>query len=124
MSVRASTPPARVRRTAPAVRDGHLRLAASLAALVAAAVGVGLVFSGSPGTLAPGTKIAGVEVGGLSPEAARAMLEQRSASLAHVPVTFVAGTHQFRIRPDELERHARTGRRRSSRRREPAPGST
>ena len=63
---------------------------------------IGLVFSGSPGTLAPGTKIAGVDVGGLSPKAAAALLEARSAAVAHVPVTFVAGTHRFRIRPDEL----------------------
>ncbi len=95
-------PPARVRRTAPAVRDGQLRLAALVAVLVAATVGVGLLFSGSPGMLAPGTKIAGVEVGGLSPQAARAVLERRSATLSREPVTFTAGTHQFEIRPEAL----------------------
>ncbi len=102
MSVRASNPPAPVRRTAPAVRDGQLRLAAAVATLVAVLVGVGFLFSGSPGTIAAGTKIAGVGVGGLSTEAARTKLEQRSANLSHVPVTFVAGTHEFRIRPEEL----------------------
>jgi vancomycin resistance protein YoaR len=102
LSVRASTPPVRVRRSAPAVRDGHLRLAAAVATLVAVVVAVGFLFSGSPGTIATGTKIAGVDVGGLDAEAARAKLEQRSANLSHVPVTFVAGTHQFRIRPEEL----------------------
>ena len=40
----------------------------SAAGLLAAAVLIGLVFSGSPGKLAPGTQIAGVDVGGLSAE--------------------------------------------------------
>ncbi|HEX4519503.1 MAG TPA: VanW family protein [Gaiellaceae bacterium] len=102
MSVRASTPRARVGGSAPAVRDGHLRLAAAIAVAVVAVVAVGFVFSGSPGTIAPGTKIADVGVGGLSADAARTKLEQRSASLSHVPVTFVAGTHEFKIRPEEL----------------------
>src|SRR5262249_37260980 len=102
MSVRATTPAARVRRSAPAVRAGQLRLAAVAAALLALAVLLGLVFSGSPGKLAPGTRIAGVDVGGLSPSEATRTLERRSARLAHVPVTFVAGTHTFRLRPDEL----------------------
>ena len=62
----------------------------------------GFAFAGSPGTLAPGTRIDGVNVGGLSAHAARTLLEQRSTTLAHVPVTFVAGTHRFSIRPDEL----------------------
>jgi vancomycin resistance protein YoaR len=63
---------------------------------------IGLVFSGSPGTLAPGTRVGGVDVGGMTPKAAVAMLEARSAAVGRVPVTFVAGTHRFRIRPDEL----------------------
>jgi vancomycin resistance protein YoaR len=70
--------------------------------VLAVAVLLGLVFSGSPGKLAPGTRIAGVEVGGLSPREATRLLEQRSARVAHVPVTFVAGTHRFILRPDEL----------------------
>ncbi len=95
-------PPARVRRTAPAVRDGHFRVAAAAAMLVAVVVAVGFLFSGSPGTIAAGTTIAGVDVGGLDAAAARTKLEQRGARLSHVPVTFVAGTHEFRIRPEEL----------------------
>jgi vancomycin resistance protein YoaR len=102
LSVRASTPPARVRRSAPPVRDGHVRLAASAAGVVGAVLAIGLVFSGSPGTLAPGTRIGGVDVGGMTSRAAQTLLEQRSAGLARVPVTFVAGTHTFKIRPQEL----------------------
>jgi len=63
---------------------------------------VGFAFSGSADTLAAGTRIAGFDVGGLSPEAAESMLTQRSAALAHVPVSFVAGDRRFSIRPDEL----------------------
>ncbi len=73
-----------------------------VATIFAFVVAIGFAFSGSPGRIADGTKIAGVEVGGLSAAAARAKLEQRSESLSHVPVTFVAGTHEFRIRPEEL----------------------
>jgi vancomycin resistance protein YoaR len=79
-----------------------VRLAASTVGVVAAAVAVGLVFSGSPGKLAPGTRVAGVNVGGMSPRDAQALLERRSEALARVPVTFTAGTHTFKIRPDEL----------------------
>jgi len=102
MSVRATTSPTRVRRTAPAIRQGHVRLLALAAALLAGILLVGLAFSGSPGELAAGTLIAGVDVGGLSPREATALLERQQALVAHVPVTFVAGTQRFRLRPDEL----------------------
>jgi vancomycin resistance protein YoaR len=102
LSARASTPGARARRTAPAVRDGHVRIAAAIAGVVAVLLVVGLVFSGSPGTLAPGTKVGGIDVGGMTSREAVAVLEAKSAATAHRPVTFLAGTHEFRIRPDEL----------------------
>jgi len=63
---------------------------------------IGLAFSGSPGELATGTKVAGIEIGGLTAKEAVAKLEARSAAVSHRPVAFVAGTHQFKIRPDEL----------------------
>src|SRR5215831_2429533 len=101
LSARASTPGARARRRTapPAVRDGHVRIAAVTAGVVGVLLAVGLLFSGSPGTLAAGTK---VDVGGMSPRDAAAFLETKSAAVAHRPVTFVAGTHTFKIRPDEL----------------------
>jgi vancomycin resistance protein YoaR len=104
LSARASTPGARARRRTapPAVRDGHVRIAAVTAGVVGVLLAVGLLFSGSPGTLASGTKVGGVDVGGMSPRSAVAFLEARSAQVSHRPVTFVAGTHTFRIRPDEL----------------------
>lgn len=63
------------------------------------AVGVPLFFAGSAGRLADGTKIAGIDVGGLTQTAARRLLEQRSERLANVPVTFVAGGRKFPITP-------------------------
>ncbi len=62
-------------------------------------VAVGLVFAGSATTLAGGLRIAGVPVGGLTPRQARATLEARSARLANVPVTFLAGRERVSIRP-------------------------
>jgi vancomycin resistance protein YoaR len=61
-----------------------------------------IAFAGSPDTLAAGTKIDGISVGGLSPRAAQTLLEQQSAAMARVPVIFVVGTHRFSIRPDAL----------------------
>jgi vancomycin resistance protein YoaR len=90
------------RRNLPAVRDSHVGLVASVAIVVALVLVVGLAFSGSPGRLAAGTKIDGVNVGGMRPADAEKLLEQRSDALLHVPVVFVAGTHRFTIRPDEL----------------------
>jgi vancomycin resistance protein YoaR len=73
-----------------------------LLSLVATAVVLGLVFAGSPTTLAGGVTIDGVDVGGLQAKDARALLERRSSALAQRPVVFVAGGKRFAIRPIEL----------------------
>jgi len=73
-----------------------------LLSLVATAVVLGLVFAGSPTTLASGVTIDGVDVGGLQAADARALLERRSAAMAHRPVVFVAAGRHFAIRPIEL----------------------
>jgi vancomycin resistance protein YoaR len=78
------------------------RLLFLLLSVVATAIVLGLVFAGSPTTLAKGVTIDGVDVGGLRASAARALLEQRSAALANRPVIFVAGGRHFAIRPAEL----------------------
>ena len=67
-----------------------------------AAVVVPLFFAGSAGRLADGTRIAGIDVGGLSPADATTLLQRRSDRLARVPVTFVAGTERFEITPRAL----------------------
>jgi vancomycin resistance protein YoaR len=98
----ASSTAVRARRRARARSRRWTRVVAALAVLALVAVGVGLLFAGSPEKLASGTRIAGVDVGGLSPAAATKLLEQRAARLAHVPVTFTAGAHRFRVTPAQL----------------------
>ncbi len=78
------------------------RIAILALAVGALAVGVPLFFAGSPGRLADGTRIAGIDVGGLTPKAARTLLERRSAQFEEVPVTFVAGNQTFRITPRSM----------------------
>src|SRR5581483_703780 len=65
-------------------------------------VAVGLAFAGSGSHLAAGTKIGGVDVGGMTPARARSVLAARAAALAKVPVTFFAGTRRVRISAYEL----------------------
>jgi len=67
-----------------------------------AAIGLGLVFAGSPGRLAHGTRVAGIDLGGLTPAQARRLLERRAAKLADDPVTFTAGGKRFRLTPRQL----------------------
>lgn len=71
-------------------------------ALIGAGVVLGLVFAGSPTTLAHGVRIDGVDVGGLQAKDARALLERRSAALAHRRVVFAAGGRRFAIAPVTL----------------------
>jgi vancomycin resistance protein YoaR len=78
----------------------------SLLLLVVAIAGagtvLGLVFAGSPTTLARGVRIDGVDVGGLQARDARALLERRATALAHRPVVFSAAGKRFRIAPITL----------------------
>ncbi|HKI92569.1 MAG TPA: VanW family protein [Gaiellaceae bacterium] len=71
-------------------------------ALVSLVVVLGLVFAGSPTTIANGVRIDGIDVGGLQAKDAQAMLERRSAALAGKPVVFLAGGHRFSISPSML----------------------
>ena len=64
---------------------------------------IGLVFAGSKDRLADGTRIAGVDVGGLTPHDAQRFLEKRSEALATVPVTFTFGARKFAITPRQLD---------------------
>ena len=72
---------------------------------VVSAIVLGFVFAGSPNRLADGTRIAGVDVGGMTPAAAQHLLDARATRLANVPVTFVAAGKTFRIPPRELAVH-------------------
>jgi vancomycin resistance protein YoaR len=64
---------------------------------------IGMVFAGSKDELAEGTRIAGVDVGGLTPSDAERLLDKRSEALANVPVTFTYGARTFPITPKQLD---------------------
>jgi vancomycin resistance protein YoaR len=78
------------------------RLAFFALSLVAAGVVLGLVFAGSPTTLANGVRIAGIDVGGLHVSQARSLLQRRAALFSRQPIVFTVGGARFPIRPAEL----------------------
>jgi vancomycin resistance protein YoaR len=95
-------------RTMPARRRKSMRGRMLRYALLGAAafafvlVAIGFAFAGSSSALPEGAKVAGVDVGGLSPKAAQAVLEQRALALRRVPVVFTAGRHRIQIQPSRL----------------------
>jgi vancomycin resistance protein YoaR len=98
--VAASSPA--VRRRAPARSRLWTRVGIGLVVLVALVVVVPLFFAGSPKRLAAGTRIAGVDVGGLTPAAATTLLAAKARHLERVPITFTAGSRHFRLTAREL----------------------
>jgi vancomycin resistance protein YoaR len=92
----------RKRRRARSRRLLIQRLLALTAVVIVAGVVLGLAFAGSPGRIAEGVTVAGVDVGGLTPGQATAKLERRARAVANVPVTFTAGGHRWRLRPGNL----------------------
>ena len=72
------------------------------AVLVLGGTTLGLAFAGSPQRLPAGSQIAGVDVSGLTPGGARAMLKQRSRELGRVPVVFMANGKRWRVKPDAV----------------------
>jgi vancomycin resistance protein YoaR len=75
-------------------------LVATLLALSGAVLGI--AFAGSPESLPEGTSIAGVDVSGMTPADARAMLERRAEKLDNVPVTFTARGKTWDVKPATL----------------------
>jgi vancomycin resistance protein YoaR len=71
-------------------------------AAVAVVVVVPLFFAGSKNRLAAGTRIGGIDVGGLTAAQAKLQLESQAARLATVPVTFAAGGKRFRVTAKQL----------------------
>jgi vancomycin resistance protein YoaR len=72
--------------------------------IIALVIGIPIVvvpffFAGSSARLAAGTRVAGVEVGGLSPSAATRLLDRRFAAVAATPVTFAAAGKEFSVTP-------------------------
>src|SRR5262249_36456926 len=106
LSVQGSTTAGRVgrrRRAKTTTQTRWLRLlAAAVVGVAVFALGVGVGFAGSAGRLPDGVTIAGVDVSGMTPTAAKALLAGRAETQANVPVTFVAGSQVWRIKPSDL----------------------
>ena len=95
-------PRARARRRA--------RSLPAIAIAVAITAGVvtlllGLAFAGSPGELATGTHVGGVDVGGLTQREAIAKLDALYERRSPVPVEFVAGAKRYSFAPNQLGVH-------------------
>ena len=78
------------------------RLVVVAVALAALVVVLGLVFAGSPTTIARGVTIDGIDVGGLEVTDARKLLQQRSNAVQNAPVVFTAAGRRYPIRAVEL----------------------
>jgi vancomycin resistance protein YoaR len=66
------------------------------------ALGIGQLFAGSPNRLAGGTKVAGVDVGGLSPARAEQLLAGRWRQVARKPIAFSVGGQAFGMTAAQL----------------------
>ena len=97
----AASSPA-VRRRAPARSRLWTRLGLAGLAAVAVVLVLPLFFAGSKDRLAEGTRIGGIDVGGLSAKQAKALLATQAARLATVPVTFSAGDRHFELTAKQL----------------------
>ena len=86
-----------VGRRAPARSRVRGRILLLLGFTLGVALVLPLFFAGSRSELPDGTKIAGVDVGGMSASDATKLLQARSERLARTPVTFTAAGRQFRV---------------------------
>jgi vancomycin resistance protein YoaR len=91
----------RRRRQARARRIRRISVA-TLLLVVVLAIGVAIVYAGSPGTLARGVEIDGVAVGGLSSAEARHALASRSQASLKTPVRFVAAGRTFELKASDV----------------------
>src|SRR4051794_15225714 len=91
-----------VRRRVPVQSRFWSRL--GLLALLALAIVLvlPLFFAGSRDHLAAGTRIAGIDVGGLTAKDAKALLKGRASRLERVPVSFASGSRTFKLTAREL----------------------
>jgi vancomycin resistance protein YoaR len=73
-----------------------------VALIVLLAIVGATLLGGPPSRLAPGTTVAGVDVGGMERSEATALLAGRAATVEREPVRFVSGGQTFRYRPTQL----------------------
>ena len=92
----------RKRRRARSRRILIQRLLALTTVAIVAGLGLGLAFAGSPGRIAKGVSVAGVDLGGLTSGQAISKLEARASTVASVPVVFTAGRRRWRLKPGNL----------------------
>ena len=103
MQVDARTSPLQIGRSRPRRRRLLLTWGLPLLAVLAVlALVVGFAFAGSPDRIASGVTVAGVSVGGMTPEQARSTLQRRFAATRQQPVSFTAAGNTFRISAAEL----------------------
>src|SRR5215218_10373364 len=95
MTSRARAP----RRTA---RSPLAWVVGAVAVAAAAFFGFGYLFAGSQARLADGVRIAGVDVGGLTPGQAQRLLERRFEDVQRTPIRFVAGGKKFDLMAVQL----------------------
>jgi vancomycin resistance protein YoaR len=75
---------------------------AALVLLVLIAIAIAIVYAGSPGTLARGLRVDGVDVGGLSTAEATRTLQRRSQATLGKPVPFVAAGRTFQLKASDI----------------------
>jgi vancomycin resistance protein YoaR len=91
----------RRRRQARVRRIRRVSLA-GLLLLALLAIGGAIAYAGSPGTLARGLQIDGVDVGGLSATEATQLLQRRSKATLGKPVAFVAAGRTFAFKASDV----------------------
>ncbi len=91
--------PSRSRRRKPSLARRLLLIAA---VVVGAGVVLGLVFAGSPTTIAKGVRIDGIDVGGLEATQRAGPALPEVGRLAQQPIVFVAAGKRFSIAPTQL----------------------
>jgi vancomycin resistance protein YoaR len=79
-----------------------LTLALGLGAVALLGILIGFAFAGSPQQIADGTRVAGVDVGGLTKKQAVATLDTRFDEVAGAPVSFTAAGERFPLAAEQL----------------------
>ena len=82
--------------------SGPVLVALGAGGAVALAVLIGLAFAGQPSELAAGTRVGGVDVGGLTRHEAVARLDRMFAKSSEQPVDFVADTKTYTFAANQL----------------------
>jgi len=100
--VAATSSAIHARRRAAARRRFWTRIAWLAAFSLLVALGLGQVFAGSGNRLADGTRVAGIDVGGLTPAQAERLLDRRWQRVARKPIAFTVGTQQFGVTAVQL----------------------